>query len=91
MNATRLTYNYKTNTLDSTEFRFVLSRIEYFQVLKWDTVYEDESEIIEYKQFYGDLWEDDIEIKLLLTMKNGEEVVIEFDPVIYERLKKYFE
>lgn len=91
MNATRLTYNYKTNTLDSTEFRFVLSRIEYFQVLKWDTVYEDESEIIEYKEFYGDLWEDDIEIKLLLTMKNGEEVVIEFDPVIYERLKKYFE
>jgi len=91
VNATRLTYNYKTNTLDSTEFRFVLSRIEYFQVLKWDTVYEDESEIIEYKEFYGDLWEDDIEIKLLLTMKNGEEVVIEFDPVIYERLKKYFE
>lgn len=90
MIATRLRYDYRTNNLEETKITFSMIRVENFELLKWATVYEDEMEIIEAEKRYGDLFEEDVEIKLLLKMKNGEEVVIEFDRNIYDKLTQYF-
>ena len=90
MKATRLRYDYRTNQLDETLITFSMVRVENFEVLRWATVYEDELEIVEAEKKYGDLFEEDVEIKLLLKMKNGEEVVIEFDRAIYDKLTQYF-
>lgn len=90
MIATRLRYDYRTNNLEETKITFSMIRVENFELLKWATVYEDEMEIIEAEKRYGDLFEEDVEIKLLLKMKNGEEVVIEFDRTIYDKLTQYF-
>lgn len=90
MKATRLRYDYRTNQLDETIITFSMVRVENFEVLKWATVYEDELEVIEAEKRYGELFEEDFEIKLLLKMKNGEEVVIEFDRNIYDKLTNYF-
>jgi len=90
MRATRLTYNYRTNELSETSLTFSIIRVENFELLRWATVYEDEMEIVDAERKYGDLFEEDTEIKLLLKFKNGEEVVIEFNREIYDKLTEYF-
>lgn len=89
MKAKRLTYNIRKNELDETSITFSVLRVENFEVLKWATVYEDELEIIKAQELYDELFEDDTEIKLLLHMKNGQEVIIEFDREIYNKLNEY--
>lgn len=90
MKAKRLIYNIRTNSLEESEFNFVLSRVEYFELLKWETVYEDDFDRLSQMEFYKELFEDGCDVKILLKLKNGEEVVIDFDRKIHDKLKDYF-
>lgn len=80
----------RTNSLEESEFNFVLSRVEYFELLKWETVYEDDLERLAQMEYYDELFEDGCDIKILLKLKNAEEVVIDFDRKIHDKLKDYF-
>lgn len=90
MKAQRLIYDHRSNTLQETDITFFLSRIEWFELLKWEIVYEDEMERIDMMERYGAFFEEDIELKMLLKMKNNDEIIIEYDLEIHKKLIDFF-
>ncbi len=90
MRAKRLVYNIRTNSHDESVINFHLSRVEWYELLEWQTYYEDEEDRQQAVEKFGELFEEDTELNLLIKMKTGEEFVIDFDLKIYSKLKTYF-